>query len=304
MGASVFYESSSELARLSNTFTVSGAPTDPTTVTLTLTSPSGTSSSYTYAAAQIIKDSVGVYHKDVTCSEAGEWTYQWVGTGAATDTTVGTFTVQEATLGRLYATVDALKSRLSLAPTDRVDDYELHSACFAASRAIEQHTQRVFWRSAPGTVRTFVPEYVDSLTLPPFCEVVSVSEVAIDTAGDGTYSTVWTSGQYQLWPVNTGAGPEAQPYTEIRPTGSTAFPNLSPAATRRNRVRVTGVYGWPSVPHPIRQAALMLAQEIFKSKDTVGGVAGFGEFGVVRVQRNPLLDSLVGPYQRYPVVLV
>ncbi len=296
MGASVFFESTSELARLSNTFTVSDVATDPTTVTLTLTSPSGTATDYTYALAEITKSATGIYYKDVTCSAAGEWTYKWVGTGTATDTTVGTFTVHETAVGRLYATVEALKSRLGV--EDTVDDYELHAACYAASRAIEQHCQRVFWRTASGTARTFIPTDAYCLPLPSFCDLVSVSEVASDAAGDGTFETVWSASDYQLLPFNPTAGPETRPYDEIRAVGSQSFPVSTTRQAREDLVRVTGVWGWPAVPWSIKQAALILAQETFKAKDTFGGVAGFGDFGVIVLRDNPMLSTYVDPYRR------
>lgn len=294
MGASVFFESSSELARLSNTFTVSEVATDPTTVAMTLTSPTGTATTYTYALAEITKDSTGVYHKDVTCSEAGEWVYRWVGTGAATDTTIGTFTVLETTVGRLYATVEALKSRLGV--EDTVDDYELHAACFAASRAVEQHCQRTFWRTASGTARTFVATSNTCLDLPAFNDLVSVSELATDATGDGTFETVWDAADYQLLPHDAAVGPEARPYDSIRAIGSRGFP--SNYTGRVDRVQVTGVFGWPTVPPSVKQATLILAQETFRAKDSVGGVAGFGEFGVVRLTMNPLYATYIGPYRR------
>lgn len=299
MGASVFFESASELARLSNTFTVSGVATDPTTVALTITTPSGVATTYTFAGGTVSKDSTGVYHKDVTCSEAGEWQYQWVGTGTATDTEVGTFTVQEAALGKLYATVAALKSRLGV--SDTVDDYELHAACFAASRALEQHCQRTFYRSASGTVRTLVADNPYRLFLPAFCDLVSVSALATSDSGDGVFGTPWAVTEYQLLPYNPGAAPEPRPYDEIMAVGALTFPSCAFDRGRYDRVQVTGVWGWASVPQAIKQAALILAQETFKAKDTFGGVAGFGEFGVVRLRENPLLNTFAQPYKRVSV---
>ena len=73
MAATVFFAGSAEIATLTNTFAVSGVATDPTTVTLAITDPTGTTTTYTYAAAEITKDSTGVYHKDITCSSAGVW---------------------------------------------------------------------------------------------------------------------------------------------------------------------------------------------------------------------------------------
>ena len=71
----------SQLVRISATFTVGGAATDPTTVTLRIKDPSGNKTVYTYALAEITKDSAGVFHKDITVDEAGCWYYRWEGTG-------------------------------------------------------------------------------------------------------------------------------------------------------------------------------------------------------------------------------
>ncbi len=83
--ATVFFEGASELATLTNTFTVAGAPTDPSTVSLVVTDPTQASTTYTYAAAQITKTGTGVYTKDIPCTLAGTWTYEWVGTASASD---------------------------------------------------------------------------------------------------------------------------------------------------------------------------------------------------------------------------
>ena len=67
--------------RLSALFTVGGVATDPTTVTLKVKKPRGGVVSYTYALAEVTKDSTGNYHKDVVGSESGTWYHQWIGTG-------------------------------------------------------------------------------------------------------------------------------------------------------------------------------------------------------------------------------
>lgn len=68
---------------LTNTFKVSGAATDPTAVSLAVTTPDGTATTYTYAGATITKSSTGVYTKSVTVSTAGRWAFKWTGTGVA-----------------------------------------------------------------------------------------------------------------------------------------------------------------------------------------------------------------------------
>jgi hypothetical protein len=300
VGATVFFSSANELATLTNTFKVSGTATDPTTVSLIVTDPTGAATTYTYALSEITKSGTGVYTKDVACSTAGDWSYEWVGTGTASDATAGTWTVFETSLGHLYCTVDALKSRLGIPLTDTVDDYELYSACFTASRWIDEYCERVFYRSATGTARTFEPHNFYWLKLPEYHDLVSVSAFATDSSGDGTYETAWTSTDYQLYPLNPSAAPEQRPYTKVKAVGSRLFPLLYPALARTDLVQITGVWGWPSVPWGIKEAAKVLAAELFKLKDAPFGVAGFGDLGLIRIRENPKVAALAGRYQRNP----
>src|SRR3954468_16006688 len=132
-----FFVGASELATLKNTFMVSGAPTDPTTVTLTITDPVGAVTTYT--TGQVNHISLGLYTKDIPCTLAGEWAYVWTGTGTVPDVSSGTWTVQETNLGHLYVTPQMLRSRVGLADDDVTNDLELHGSCYAASRAVEQY---------------------------------------------------------------------------------------------------------------------------------------------------------------------
>jgi hypothetical protein len=296
LSATVFFESTSELATIRNVFKVDGVATDPSTISLTITDPTGAATTYTYGAAQITRNSAGDYQKDIACSTAGTWTYQWTGTGTATDVQAGTWEVFPTAVGHLYATVDGLKSRLGL--TDAVDDLELHGACFAASRWVEQFCQRVFYRSASATVRTFIPQTAYRLPMPEFNDLVSVSALATDVSGDGTYETTWAAGDYQLWPSNS-AGPETQPYTQINAVGSQTFPSPTKGA-RHDVVQVTGVYGWPQVPQAVREGTLIKAAEIFKLKDAPFGVMGGDDFGFIRIRENQPAQYLLAPYRRFP----
>jgi hypothetical protein len=303
MAAVVLWESSSELARLTNTFSVGGTATDPTTISLAVTTPAQVTTTYTFAAGEITKVSTGVYRKDITCNEDGEWSFVWTGTGTASDAEAGTWTVYPTDLGKLYATVQALKSRLGIGSADTVDDYELHAACFAASRALEHYCQRVFYRSATGTVRTFVPCGLYELKLPEFNDLVSVSALKTDSAGDGTFETTWASTDYQLLPQNPSAAPEQRPYTKVKAIGSQTFPTVYGTLARDDRVEITGVYGWPSVPLGIKQAALIMASEVFKSKDTFEAQGGLSEWGPVVLRRNPMALDLAKPFRRHAVLV-
>lgn len=77
-------------------FKVSDILTDPTTVTLTVTDPSGDVTAYTYAAAEVTKDGTGEYSKALACSESGEWTYTWTGTGTVAAVGTKRFAIRRA----------------------------------------------------------------------------------------------------------------------------------------------------------------------------------------------------------------
>jgi hypothetical protein len=75
-------------------FSVSGIATDPTTVTLAVTDPDQTISTYTYAGGTITRSSVGVFTKQITLTKRGVWAYVWTGSGACIASATGTVTVR------------------------------------------------------------------------------------------------------------------------------------------------------------------------------------------------------------------
>ena len=289
--AEVFYANSAELATLTNTFTVNGTATDPTAVSLVVTDPTGTATTYTYAASQITKTATGVYTKDVPCPTAGVWSYVWVGTGAASDVTAGTWTVQDTSLGQLYCTPDELKNRVGI--NDTASDLEILGAVTAVSRWIESHCERVFYRTT--ATRTFTPTSAYRMFTDDLVEVTSVKT---DT-GDGSYATTWAASDYQLLPVNPAAGPEPRPYTALKAVGSYTFPTA--CSGRTDSVQIVGEYGWPAVPAAVKQAAAILATDFLKLGTMAFGIAGYGEYGAVRARPNPIVETLLAPYRRNPV---
>jgi len=82
--------------RLGTTFLLGDVPTDPSTISLTVTDPAGAATTYTYAAAQIIRSSAGVYYKDVSLPTAGEWLYRFIGTGTVESVAQSRFAVRRA----------------------------------------------------------------------------------------------------------------------------------------------------------------------------------------------------------------
>ena len=289
MSATVFYQDANEFATLQNIFKVSGVPTDPSTVTLTVTDPTGATS-----APSVTHVSAGTYTANVACTVAGVWTYLWEGTGTASDAVAGTWTVVTVALNQNYCTVEELKSRLGI--TDTADDFELGLAAAGASRAIDEITGRYFWRGTD--TRTYIPESISRQSLD---DLVSVTSLKVDRDGDGVFEETWTQGTDYALEVapgkyNAAAKGEQWPYTAAQViTGGKLFP-FTWMWSHLDRIQVTGVFGWPAVPLNVKNAAIIAGAQIFRIKDAPFGVAGFGEFGVVRVQSNPQVMWLLHRY--------
>lgn len=310
MAGTVLFAGATETATLTVSFMVTtggvSTPTDPGSVSLTVTDPLGISTAYTYPAS-ITKTSTGNYWAAITTPTVGEWSYTWTGTVPVPDVQHGSFSVLETNLGHLYATPQMLRSRVGLSASDTSYDLELQTACYAASRSLESYCQRLFWRTPASEARTFVPDGADmfELDLGPYNDLVTVTSVATDLDADGIFETLWTSDQYVLEPLNPQAAPERRPYTRVRALGAAFFPTLyyprywGVQYGHRDRVQIIGVYGWPQVPEGIREAARILAAQLFRMRDAPLGVAAFGDVGVARVRSNPMVAELADPY-RHP----
>lgn len=297
MGATVFFSGSNELATLTNTFTIAGVATDPTTITLEVTDPTGTTTTYTHAGATITKTGTGVYTKDVPCTAAGIWRYVWTGTGAASDVVAGTWTVTSTALGDLYVTPETLKSRTGI--TDSYDDAEMWTACRAVSRWIDDHCDRVFARRAVTVKLETCGQY--SLSTP---DLVSVTTLKTDVDGDGVFETTWSASDYELQPVNAALEVQPQPYTSIAAVGSYLFPTVYRAlGARTYRVELAGVLGWPSLPAPVAEAAAIMAADYLALGGMKFGVAGYGDYGAVRARISTPALSMLAPYRRHPILV-
>lgn len=71
---------------------VNGAPVDPSTIALTVTDPTGQTSS-----PVPVHDGVGLYHATVTLSQTGTWRYRWdtTGTVAPSEGTIEVYSITE-----------------------------------------------------------------------------------------------------------------------------------------------------------------------------------------------------------------
>jgi hypothetical protein len=190
-----------------------------------------------------------------------------------------------------YATLAQVKAALRI--TDSVDDTLIEMARESASDLIDGYTGRTFTTS--GTVtRVFAP--ADDYVLQTDDIAGTALTITSSTGADGVFDVTWKTTDYQLEPLNGVSNGQAVPFTRIRAIQDYLWPTAGGEAT----VRVTGVFGFPSVPIVITQATVLQASRIFTRLQSPLGVAGFGEMGVVRVTRalDPDVAALVEPYRR------
>jgi hypothetical protein len=198
-----------------------------------------------------------------------------------------------------YATRTELKAYLRIdAAQDDYDD-DLDDVLDSATREINNYCSRQFNRDDVIT-STSTQTRVYAVRYPWLAEIDDIHtladlEIETDTSGDGTYETTWEAADYQLEPLNgIRDGNTGWPYFKIRAIGSKTFPVLGHQAS----LRVTGHFGWSAVPKDVKQACLMLSAETFKMREAPFGVAGWSEFGAIRVRDIPKVAKLLYPYER------
>jgi hypothetical protein len=83
---------SGQLVKCSCTFTVSGIPTDPTTVISRFRVGTALETIYTYGpGSNLVRDATGIYHFHITAVSAGTYYYRFEGTTACEAAEEGAF---------------------------------------------------------------------------------------------------------------------------------------------------------------------------------------------------------------------
>lgn len=183
-----------------------------------------------------------------------------------------------------------VNQKLSLGIDDSVDNTWLEICITAASRAIDNFTERVFYQTS--ATRVFVP-YDNFLV--EIDDLATLTTLKTSTNVDGVFDVTWSTNDRQLEPLNGIAGGMPSPTTHIRAVGDYWYPTAGQEAT----VQVVGTFGWPAVPSAIEQACILQAARYFKRADSPMGVAGFDAMGVVRLARiDPDIATLLEPYCR------
>jgi hypothetical protein len=182
--------------------------------------------------------------------------------------------------------------KASLRITDTIDDALIENSINAASRMIDQYCNRYFYSSSAGEVRYFKAD--DGFT----CwidDAQSITTLQTAVTDPTIFDTTWAVGDYQTLPANRNANGGYYPITGLTATDNYLFPVWADMAL----VKVTGQFGWASVPQPIQFACIIQASRLFKRLESPLGVAGVSDIGIMRVGSNIDGDvaQLINPFR-------
>ncbi len=202
-----------------------------------------------------------------------------------------------------YTTADEMREHFG--DTGTVMDTEImERAIEAASRHIDRLCGRRFYQEAATSVRVYRPEdryvvWVDDIS------TTTGLVVKTDTTSDFTWGTTWTiDTDFMLEPLNAsvvGSGTTVQPHAWWRLVAiGTSY--TFPVHELRPTLQVTARFGWSAVPDDVQEACILLAAALVHRKSSPNGVAGFSEFGPMRISRSdPDVERLLYPYYKMRV---
>lgn len=197
-----------------------------------------------------------------------------------------------------YCTVAELRTWMGDSGTVIGSD-ALEFSINSASRSIDKFCARRFWQDSTLVARDYQVRDADIVWISDIGDTTGMT-VMTDDLGDGSFSTLWDSADYELSPYpEDEVAPHA--YFRVHSLG-----NSFPVNDFRRTMRVTARFGWASVPDQVKQACLMKANILVLRKDSPYGVAGFSEYGVVRLNRSedPEITRLLAPFVRSEVVAI
>jgi hypothetical protein len=158
---------------------------------------------------------------------------------------------------------------------------DLEASLNAAELAVQYHCHRAF--AAPATSATARVFTIRSGAVLEVDEFTDITGLIVDNDG-----TIIAAIDYQLEPSDGLVYGFAAPYRQIRLLNSTSW---------ADEVTVTAKWGW--VPAGVYEATRVLGKDLAGLRDTRFGVAGWGDFGVVRMRENPQVIALLAPYVRW-----
>jgi len=181
----------------------------------------------------------------------------------------------------VYTTLSDVKNGLQI--EDITDDTAIEAAILAASRMIDDYCQRAFYQE--GTLAAPVTKYYTPVS-PWYLEIddlIQPTEIASRANQSGPFSTIWNLDNDVMYePINN---PQlGRPVTRLLAVRTYVWPYFFPQT-----VKITGVWGYSSIPYEVELACKIQASRLFIRKQSPFGIAGSVELGTV------LLNSRLDP---------
>lgn len=174
-------------------------------------------------------------------------------------------------------------------------DLDIPKALEAASRGIDEVTQRRFWPDVDATqVRYYTPRSTRSVQIN---DLIDLTSVATDGLGNGSFSEVWVeNSDFVLEPLNSDGTTVPWDTIRVHPMGTQRLPVGFPRS-----VKVTGQFGWTAPPEAVKTATAILATRLLRrAREAPFGIVAVGLDGeAVRIARfDPDVSFLLAPYSR------
>jgi hypothetical protein len=196
-------------------------------------------------------------------------------------------------LGDTYVTLSELKLYMGLSNETQFDAV-LTDALESVSEEIELFCFRQFNDAGSATARQYSAVNGRTLFVDDFSTITGLV-IKTDEDDDGVFEKTLASTDVEIHPIGgIRYGMTGWPFVKIRAVGSDVFPTSG----RRTQIEVTARWGWAAVPDPVKQACKILAAKTHQLKDAPLGVAGMGEFGVVRVVDDKMAAAKLRRYVR------
>jgi len=233
-------------------------------------------------------DAFGLWYRIVFADETG-------------DLLQPTLPVQNAPLAdHNYVTREQLKRSLELSGLSYADS-DIDVAIAAASRGVDEITQRRFWLDTVADDRFYTPRW-SKLDIDDLAELTAVE--AIDSAG--TASAVLTEGtDFSLYPIN--AQLDNRPFEALWLLSTSSYPTYTWSPPFPDLVKVTGRFGWPTLPSEVVAATTILATRYLRrQREAPFGIitVGIEQGAAMRIGRyDPDVENLLCNFKKPRVMI-
>lgn len=177
-------------------------------------------------------------------------------------------------------------------------DPNVIAAISAAQTEINGHCGRSFDLGDDPETRYFTPCSSDEWWIMPIDDVATLEDLVVSTSptGSSSYSALTIGTDFIAEPTNGKRnGISGWPYDRLRAVGGSHWPTrLQPYW--RDTMQITATFGWAEVPNAVQQATKILAALYYKLGEAPLGVAGFDQFGSIRVREVPQAAVLLSPF--------